>query len=158
MENESKKELEIENIKYQTYRANEISEIQTTSDGRDEEYIVATFEVESDVISQLNDYTKVFFENTHGVAFKRGNKARENNNPESLRIDAAKINAECPPYKFKDKQGKEQTASRIGLFLLRDEDVKGAHKRAIRNLDFVEFNEENVEAEESKAEALSNKK
>ena len=155
---QSEKEVRIEFI---TYEATEIAEPLETKDGKNM-YIVAAFGEVNDVISQSRDYKKVFFANTHSKPYAVAEQAKADGTPNKLKIRAAKIWAECPPYyviidgkRQQNKKGEDVQAKGVSLFLLPDEKFITEYDRTIRDLEFVDYSGEGIDSEEKKADNLT---
>jgi hypothetical protein len=116
--------------------------------------------------SQSKGYTKIFFEDTHSILFRRAEKYLEDptKNPPP-RIMAARESFECEAFYVKDREGKKlmndngepRIGHRITVFLLPDEDPNTEFRRQLRTLEFVDAEEE-IDAEEVKEEVVTKKK
>lgn len=155
-----------EEIKLDETRVYEAVNIGPTSESSNEtEYMVITFKEHSPegVIGHSKPFTKVIFEDSHALIFDAAEQARDNDNPSQLKVRASFTRAACQPFYLeiddkmqKDGEGNPVIVDNVLLFLIADENPKGAYRRALRGRRFVNTSNE-VEAESDKAKELADK-
>jgi len=169
---ENKSTLSVANVakKYDSVEST-ITGPHEASNGK--QYFKALFEVNTSsdggYIGQAKAYTKLFWEDSHSLIFKKATKAQENGTP--LKILASRIVLETPRFFYVlDADGNPRLKANgdkvkinyVTLFLLADENVQTAYNQAVnaitKNNAWVDEDEQpeiELEAEEVVEQAAS---